>query len=233
MVIMLPPILQSATENEDDKAQMQQQETINNVSEAKKESNGVSVIPSVNGKAEKNLYTDLGESKERCTLPLQFTVKYLGRSLTDGLWGTDNTRKQVESIVETARTASKPPPIVIFRMEESGVTLAAAPDNRNPDFCGGFIPIEFISYGVQDQIYTRIFAMIFVTESDSPGTRSPFECVAFACESAAIVHKLTKGLAESFKRFAKTEDQRLAILPSNPEEVINLKYDTEIQDSNA
>ena len=34
--------------------------------------------------------------------------------------------------------------------------------NVNPNYEGGLYPIDTISYGVQDLVYTRVFAMIVV-----------------------------------------------------------------------
>jgi hypothetical protein len=37
--------------------------------------------------------------------------------------------------------------------------------NLNPNFEAGLFPIDTISYGVQDLVYTRVFAMIIVRVS--------------------------------------------------------------------
>lgn len=43
--------------------------------------------------------------------------------------------------------------------------------------------IETISYGVQDLLYTRVFAMIVVKEDYNIKDPNPFEVHAFVCDS--------------------------------------------------
>lgn len=49
-------------------------------------------------------------------------------------------------------------------MSDSGVRISATPQNANPHFDRGPFPIDSISYGVQDLVYTRVFAMIVVRD---------------------------------------------------------------------
>ena len=76
--------------------------------------------------------------------------------------------------------------------------------NVNPSFEPGLHPIDTISYGVQDLVYTRVFAMIVV--KDAPelrgegGTRRhPFDCLAFVCDSRQTARRLTFALANAFQ----------------------------------
>lgn len=43
--------------------------------------------------------------------------------------------------------------------------------------------IDTISYGVQDLVYTRVFAMIVVKENYDIKDQNPFEVHAFVCDS--------------------------------------------------
>lgn len=43
--------------------------------------------------------------------------------------------------------------------------------------------IDTISYGVQDLVYTRVFAMIVVKENYNIKDQNPFEVHAFVCDS--------------------------------------------------
>lgn len=66
-----------------------------------------------------------------------------------------------------------------------------------------FFPIESISYGVQDLVYTRVFAMIVVKEIPDRSNESVFECHAFVCDSRQSARKLTYSLATAFHRYSR------------------------------
>lgn len=97
-------------------------------------------------------------------------------------------------------------------------------------------PIDTISYGVQDLVYTRVFAMIVVKDEDSP---HPFEVHAFVCDSRAMARKLTFALAAAFqdysrrvKELAGEEDEHAAgdtITPTRQKFAIDLRTPEEIQ----
>lgn len=61
-------------------------------------------------------------------------------------------------------------------------------------------PIDTISYGVQDLVYTRVFAMIVVKDESSP---HPFEVHAFVCDSRAMARKLTFALSAAFQDYSR------------------------------
>lgn len=46
--------------------------------------------------------------------------------------------------------------------------------------------IDTISYGVQDLVYTRVFAMIIVKENYNLRDEHPFEVHAFVCDSRFV-----------------------------------------------
>ncbi|KFB43921.1 AGAP005585-PB-like protein [Anopheles sinensis] len=63
--------------------------------------------------------------------------------------------------------------------------------------------IDTISYGVQDLVYTRVFAMIVVKENYNLKDKNPFDVHAFVCDSRAMARKLTFALAASFQDYSK------------------------------
>lgn len=64
-------------------------------------------------------------------------------------------------------------------------------------------PIDQISYGVQDLVYTRVFAMIVVKDESQLRNENPFEVHAFVCDSRAMARRLTYALAASFQEYSR------------------------------
>ena len=94
-------------------------------------------------------------------------MKYLGHRETSNLWGIKYTRRPVDEMVTEAKAmlaknSDRSLPLLKLEVTESGITIGPMPQNNNPDFPNGKFPIEAISYGVQDLVYTRVFAMIVV-----------------------------------------------------------------------
>ncbi|KAG8222916.1 hypothetical protein J437_LFUL000210 [Ladona fulva] len=107
------------------------------------------------------------------TLPQSFMVKYLGKRDARGLWGIKHTRRPVDHMVTDAKGADGHPPLVLplvkLTVSREGVTLTAAhltgeKKKKGPEQAV-FHPIDTISYGVQDLVYTRVFSMIIVRET--------------------------------------------------------------------
>lgn len=63
--------------------------------------------------------------------------------------------------------------------------------------------IETISYGVQDLVYTRVFAMIIVKDNRNINVENIFEVHAFVCDSRNMAKKLTFALAAAFQEYSK------------------------------
>jgi Phosphotyrosine interaction domain (PTB/PID) len=63
-------------------------------------------------------------------------------------------------------------------------------------------PIDSISYGVQDLVYTRVFAMI-VVKDEQKKNEHPFDVHAFVCDSRAMARRLTYALAASFQDYSR------------------------------
>ena len=104
-------------------------------------------------------------------------------------------------------------PFLYLHVTEKGVKLEATKQNLNPEFDPGPFPIDIVSYGVQDLVYTRVFAMIVVREmnqegekrsSSNAGCKHPFECYGFVCDSRQNARKLTFALAKAFQDFSQT-----------------------------
>ena len=91
--------------------------------------------------------------------------------------------------------------------------------------------IDTISYGVQDLVYTRVFAMIVVKEDK----RNPFEVHAFVCDSRLIARKLTFALAAAFQDYSRkvkettTSESTDSITPTRKKFAIDLRTPEEMQ----
>ena len=93
-----------------------------------------------------------------------FLVKYLGAKPARGLWGIKHTRKPVDDLVGLARGlgAGAALPYLQLSVSQRGVLVSQHKTNTCPTQDCGLYPIDTISYGVQDLVYTRVFAMIVV-----------------------------------------------------------------------
>ena len=105
------------------------------------------------------------------TLPQTFVTKYLGHQPSKGLYGIKFTREPVEALVGDISSAKKGVSLPLFSVQVStrGLLIAPHKANKSQDIPidMGLLPIEFISYGVQDIKYTRIFSYIVVREMSS------------------------------------------------------------------
>lgn len=162
-------------------------------------------------------------------LPMTFKVKYIGSEVGRGLWGIKYTRRPVDSLVEAAKNL---PPNKVLPFCELTVTLDGVnieivmpkTDTRSWSY-----PIDTISYGVQDLVYTRVFAMIVVKDDN----RNPFEVHAFACDNRATTRKLTFALAAAFqdysRRVKEDAERNNTIAPIQKKFAIDLRDPEEMQ----
>ncbi|XP_047740348.1 low density lipoprotein receptor adapter protein 1-B isoform X2 [Hyalella azteca] len=161
-------------------------------------------------------------NKPTIKFPQTFEVKYLGKRETGGLWGIKHTRRPVDEMVESAKSpkAGQTLPFLHLEVSEKGVNITGAPNNLNKNFVAGFHPIETISYGVQDLIYTRVFAMIVVDDSSSNPhvNRHPFHVYAFVCDSRHNARHLTFSLAQAFQQFS-------SVVKDNPNKIKKFAID--------
>ncbi|KAG8190560.1 hypothetical protein JTE90_014040 [Oedothorax gibbosus] len=158
-------------------------------------------------------------------LPQTYVVKYLGSRDARGLWGIKHTRHPVDELVASARSLQPGVTLPYLRLEVSdkGVHLSAMPQNQNQKFEAGLYPIESISYGVQDLVYTRVFAMIVVRDSGTE--KNPFLCHAFVCDSRQNARSLTLTLARAFQDYSRS----VKGLPPPRKFAIDLRSEEEIQ----
>lgn len=160
-------------------------------------------------------------------LPSSYVVKYLGCRNARGLWGIKHTRHPVDEMVAAARALQPGTTLPYLRLEVSqkGVNVMEMPQNLNKNFRSGLYPIENISYGVQDLVYTRVFAMIVVLDGGNVLEKHPFVCHAFVCDSRHSARSLTLTLARSFQDYSRT----VKTLPQPRKFAIDLRTKEEIQ----
>lgn len=174
-------------------------------------------------------------------------MKYLGARETSSLWGIKYTRDPVDTLVAEAKqmlstSSEKTLSLLKLEVSETGITVEAMPQNSNPNFPVGTFPIESISYGVQDLVYTRVFAMITVnpeTTKDSQSIRlselskfgnggSPYRCHAFVTDTRDTAKNLTLALAAAFQKFSFKVAAGKVKVPKNKQFAIELRSkDTE------
>ncbi|KYQ53062.1 hypothetical protein ALC60_07790 [Trachymyrmex zeteki] len=139
-------------------------------------------------------------------LPQVFQVKYLGSHDARGLWGIKHTRRPVDNMVSAAKAlpTNTMLPLIKLVVSQEGVALLSLDKRKQDTNLSRMYPIETISYGVQDLVYTRVFSMIVVRETENFRRISPFECHGFVCESKYYARQLTYALAAAFDVYSKT-----------------------------
>ncbi|CAL7941385.1 unnamed protein product [Xylocopa violacea] len=143
-------------------------------------------------------------------LPQVFQVKYLGSHDARGLWGIKHTRRPVDNMVAAAKAlpTNTMLPLIKLVVSQEGVALLPIEKKKQDPNCVRLYAIETISYGVQDLVYTRVFSMIVVRETENFRRVSPFECHGFVCESKNHARQLTYALATAFDIYSRTVKAR-------------------------
>jgi hypothetical protein len=168
--------------------------------------------------------------------PQSFQVKYLGHRDARGLWGIKHTRRPVDAMVVAAKNMKVGTvlPIVKLVVTKEGVSVVQV--QKKVDEVLKFHPIDTISYGVQDLVYTRVFSMIIVKEMGDLKDQHPFECHAFVCESRNSAQKLTYALASAFREYSKLvkarnggEDGKPGLAAAKKKFAIDLRSPEEIE----
>lgn len=136
----------------------------------------------------------------------RFQVKYLGSHDARGLWGIKHTRRPVDNMVSAAKAlpTNTMLPLIKLVVSQEGVALLPLDKRKQDANLSRMYPIETISYGVQDLVYTRVFSMIVVRDTENFRRISPFECHGFVCESKYYARQLTYALATAFEIYSKT-----------------------------
>jgi hypothetical protein len=175
-------------------------------------------------------------TKKDDDLPQNFQVKYLGQRDARGLWGIKHTRRPVDAMVVAAKNlkAGTVLPIVKLIVSKEGVSIVQ--QHKKVEEVLKFHPIDTISYGVQDLVYTRVFSMIVVRETGDLKDQHPFECHAFVCESRNSARKLTYALASAFREYSKLvkarsdgEDGKDGLAAAKKKFAIDLRSPEEIE----
>ncbi|XP_053956745.1 uncharacterized protein LOC128862248 [Anastrepha ludens] len=133
-------------------------------------------------------------------LPITFRVKYVGCEVARGIWGIKYTRRPVDIMVSAAKRKTPKQPLTQCNLKVSteGITVDIIGSQSNIN--NWSYPIDTISYGVQDIVFNRVFAMIVVKDEEHP---NPFEVHAFVCDSRATARKLTYALAAAFQEYSR------------------------------
>lgn len=141
-------------------------------------------------------------------LPQVFIVKYMGVKKCGGLWGIQNIRGPLEELVgeiqqKTKRGEWGDLPLLILHVSPKGIHVREHKANKSSNKpARGLVPIEFISYGVQDIKYTRVFSFILVREISSRNKQ--LECHSYVCDSTITARKLALSMSLAFKEYASS-----------------------------
>ncbi|XP_014224809.1 uncharacterized protein LOC106650997 isoform X1 [Trichogramma pretiosum] len=141
-------------------------------------------------------------------LPQVFQVKYLGSHDARGLWGIRHTRKPTDNMVAAAKALPSGTILPFQKLVVSEDGIGLLPFGQRGKSESKIYPIETISYGVQDLVYTRVFSMILVRETDNFRRLTPFECHAFVCESKHHARQITYALGAAFKIYSQYVKER-------------------------
>ena len=136
------------------------------------------------------------------TLPQYFVVKHLGSRRGTGLFGLEHIRAPVDELMGAVGTLKRGEQLTLAQIHitKKGVHLSSHADNKGPVLPAEFVPLEFVSYGVQDPRHTRIFALILVRTVSRHAKKS--ECHAFACNCSATAKKLALAVGLAFEKYA-------------------------------
>lgn len=135
-------------------------------------------------------------------LPQIFVAKYLGKKEVKGLFGLHHVRKPVDEMVRVVKDGllaneKVELPLTYVVISGRGIDVREHKSNTVKDTVTyGLIPIDFISYGVQDLKYWKVFTFIVVNQLSSRAKET--ECHAYLCDSAANCRRMALSLGASF-----------------------------------
>lgn len=140
-------------------------------------------------------------------LPVCFVAKYLGKMDTKGVYGLEHVRGPVDEFVAKVKDdlvsmdrVELPLCYIVF--SSKGIDVREHPSNKVHDVVQfGLHPIDFISYGVQDMRYWRVFTFIVVNELGYKKKKT--ECHAFIADSTQNARKMALALAACFSVYKK------------------------------
>ncbi|XP_076455858.1 uncharacterized protein LOC143290367 [Babylonia areolata] len=140
-------------------------------------------------------------------LPQVFVAKYLGMREVHGFCGLQHVRKPVDEMVTVVqknleRQEQVELPLVYVVVSPKGLDVREHKQNKQKGGVpAGLVPIDFISYGVQDIKYWRVFTFIVVKELSSRSKVT--ECHAYLCDSSRNARKMALSLGASFKIYSR------------------------------
>ncbi|XP_050405861.1 uncharacterized protein LOC126821463 [Patella vulgata] len=140
-------------------------------------------------------------------LPQVFVVKYLGKREIKGLYGLHHVRKPVDELMSKLKKSLEAKekvelPLVYVVVSPKGIDIREHKLNKVEDVAPyGNVAIDFISYGVQDIKYWRIFVYIVVNELSSRTKQT--ELHAVLCDSALNARRMALSLGGAFKLYSK------------------------------
>lgn len=138
-------------------------------------------------------------------LPQGFICKYVGSKPCSGLWGVRHTRTPVDELVTELRSMGPDEdlPLVNVKVSMEGLKATIHIHNKSSRVLSdaGLLPLQFISYAVQDPRYTRIFVFILVREISSRQRKT--ECHAYLCSTDLVARKMALAMALAFGEFSK------------------------------
>ncbi|XP_005110590.1 uncharacterized protein LOC101853979 [Aplysia californica] len=140
-------------------------------------------------------------------LPQVFVVKYLGHRRVTGVCGLHHVRRPVDEMVKEVKDkldqkSDVELPLLYVVVSPKGLDLREHKRNKVESAAPlGLMPIDFISYGVQDIKFWRVFTCIVVREL-SARTRAA-TCHAFLCDSAHNGRKMALALGAAFNLYSK------------------------------
>ena len=140
-------------------------------------------------------------------LPQVFVCKYLGKRDTKGVYGLEHVRKPVDDMVDIVKkgldvTGRVELPLVYLVVTPKGIDIREHPLNKVVGLVDySTISIDFISYGVQDIKYWKVFTFIVVRELSSRTKTT--ECHAYLCDSSLSARKLALSLGAAFRLYSQ------------------------------
>lgn len=149
------------------------------------------------------------------SLPQIFITKYLGMRECKGLYGIKHTREPVDEMVQAVKESGDELPLLELRVSKSGIRIREHKANKslNYNFDAGLVPIEFLSYGVQDTRFTRVFTFIVVREMSSRSKK--MECHAYICDSSISARKLALSISLAFKQYSSSVKDKSNVFQVN------------------
>lgn len=140
-------------------------------------------------------------------LPVYFVAKYIGHMETKGVYGLEHVRGPVDELISKVKDdlvsmdrVELPLCYVVF--SSKGIDVREHPSNKVKEGVRfGLHPIDFISYGVQDMKYWRVFTFIVVNELGYRKKKT--ECHAFIADSTQNARKMALALGACFSVYKK------------------------------